>query len=117
MNSLYKYSFEDDDGMQNMQDVLKMFRYGFKTIGNIEVERVLDHSNGTDGATGSEIIEYRLVDGSSIEIRPSGAGPEVKVCISVANVNDKKAACIETQIREDIESILYLNYRAGYCCE
>ncbi len=114
MNSLHKYRFEDDDGMRY---VLKMFRYGFKTIGNIEVERVLIHSNGTDGATGSDIIGYRLADGSSIEIRPSDAGTEAEVFISVASVNEENAACIETRIREDIESILYLNCRAGYCCE
>ena len=36
-------------GMIDMQLVMKMFRCGFKSIGGIKVESVLDHSKGADG--------------------------------------------------------------------
>ncbi len=117
MSTSISYKFEGDDGMQNMQVILKMFRYGFKSFGGIEVESVLDHSARPDGAAVPEVIEYRFAEGSSVEIRPSTAAPEIEVCITAAGDSEEDAACSEARIRKDIENIMYLNGRAGYCCE
>ena len=115
--------------MINIQIVMKMFRCGFKSIGGIKVESVLDHSKGADGRSeearekASEVspkkssIEYRLSDGSSVVIRSSGAEPKLKVYISAAGDSLESASETEKCIREDLENIIYMDNRMGYCCE
>ena len=134
----YTYPRKGDSGMIDIQLVLKMFRCGFKSIGGIKVESVLIRSKGADARSeetreiASEVspekssIEYCLSDGSSVVIRSSGIEPKLEVCISVAgddteNVSAdesmKSASEKEKRIREDIESIIYMGSRMGYCCE
>ena len=125
-NTIHSYRLEGDSGMLNMQDVMKMFRCGFKTIGGIEVESILDHSRNQQKNDVLEepnslycinTIEYRLDEGSSVVIRSSIDEPEIKVWISIADDNKKRASSLENRICEDIENIVYINYRVGYCCE
>ena len=128
-NKIYTYPREGDGSMINIQIVMKMFRCGFKSIGGIKVESVLDHSKGADGRSeearekASEVspkkssIEYRLSDGSSVVIRSSGAEPKLKVYISAAGDSLESASETEKCIREDLENIIYMDNRMGYCCE
>ena len=111
--------------MIDMQLVMKMFRCGFKSIGGIKVASVLDHSREKEASAESS-IEYRLVGGSSVVIRQSGAEQKLEVCISAAGYDVKSIAAgdsvesaleIEKRIQEDIESIIYMDNRMGYCCE
>lgn len=116
-----QYTYQLDNSMSDMHLVLKMFRHGFRTIGGIKVECVLDHSN--------DAIEYHLAGGPSVEIRPSGfegAEPKIEVYISIEGDDTESSAAdkgiesaseIEKRIREDIESIIYMDNRMGYCCE
>lgn len=124
--------------MIDIQLVMKMLRCGFKSIGGIKVERVLDHSEGADESPeeareiASEVspekssIEYRLSDGSTVVIRPYDTEPRLEVNILIAgddtaNVaaekNTESALETEKRIREDIESIIFMDNRMGYCCE
>ena len=124
--------------MIDIQLVMKMFRCGFKSIGGIKVERVLNHSKGEDespeeareiaseGSQEKSSIEYRLSDGSTVIIRPSGAEPKLEVNILIAGDEIENVAVdkdleriVETEkrIREDLESIIYMDNRMGYCCE
>ena len=129
MENKYIYQFEDGS-ISDMQLVIKMFRCGFKTIGGIKVESVLDHSKGADGqqkaAPEKDVLEYHLAGGPSVEIRPSSAESKIEINITVPD-DDKECAAaddclvsaseIEKRIREDIESIIYMDSRMGYCCE
>ena len=117
MNTLHSYSFEGGAGMLNMQDVIKMFRCGFKTIGGIEVERVLDHRREQEGLSGCRTIEYRLAGGTCVVISPSDIEPRIETSIYIASGSKEDAAEIEEMIRMDLENIIYLDYRVGYCCE
>ena len=103
--------------MIDTQLVMKMFRCGFKSIGGIKVERVVDHNNA---------VEYPLAGGSCVVIRQPGDEPKLEVCISVAGddaentdtgVGMKSALEIEKRILEELESIIYMDSRMGYCCE
>ena len=128
-NNTYTYRFDDSSGLSDMQLVLKMFRCGFKSIGGIKVERVVNHSMEEGGymkdvlRTVSEdskekgSIEYRLSDGSFVKIRPSGAESKLEVLISAAGDSMESASGIEKRIREDLENIIYMDNRMGYCCE
>ena len=130
INKTYTYPREGDSGMIDMQLVMKMFRCGFKSIGGIKVESVLDHSKGADGQQKTvpekDALEYHLAGGPSVEIRPSSAESKIEVNITVPDDDKEGAAAddclvnaseIEKRIREDIESIIYMDNRMGYCCE
>lgn len=115
LNTFHSYQLDGDDGMSKMQDVMKMFRYGFKSLGGVEVVRVMDCSAGSDGGSGA--VEYRLAGGSSVEIRPSRFMPKIEVYFLITGSSRKDAAETEKRVIEDVENIIYMDYRAGYCCE
>ncbi len=111
MNTQYSYQFEDTDGMLKIQDAMKMFRYGFGRIGNIEVESILKEQPKSGD------VKYMLLGGSSILISPGESEPKLDVYISIISDNEDSAAEIEARVRNDIESIVYIDDRMGYCCE
>ncbi|MBQ6440841.1 MAG: hypothetical protein IJJ06_12140 [Mogibacterium sp.] len=116
-NTLHTYQYSEPDGMSRMQLILKMFRYGFKTIGGLKVEIVLDYSKETDGLPKSDVVEYRLEGGSALVIRPSRTEPKLNVYISIKGDSEEAAAAIETRVCEDLESIIFMDDRMDYCCE
>ena len=103
--------------MPKMQLILKMFRYSFKTIGDIKVEIVLDYSKGLDGLPQSDVVEYRLAGGSAVILKPSATEPKLSAYISVEADSEEAAAAIETRICDDLDSIIFMDDRMGYCCE
>lgn len=117
------YSFECGDRTE-LLDTMKMFRFGFKTLGDLEVEEVLANGGLPGGIAeeppaplGSFAVEYRLAGGTTMTISPSGAKPELKVQIRIAADNPEEAEGIEKRICEDIDNIVHLNSRMGFCCE
>ena len=116
-NALHIYTFDGDDGMLKMQAILKLFRYGFRTIGGLGVENVLDYSKGLEGLPESDVIEYRLAGGSSVMLKPSHAEPKLNVYISIKSGSEEKTAALEKTVSEDLENIIYMDDRMGYCCE
>lgn len=117
LNTSYIYKLEGDSGILSMQSVMKMFRCGFKTIGGIEVERILEHKEGPSELSGTGAVEYKLTGGSFVVIKPSGTGPVIETSISIGSGSKENAVEIEERIRLDLENIIYLDYRSGYCCE
>lgn len=117
LNTSNIYRLEGDSGMLSIQSVMKMFRCGFKTIGGIEVERILDHKEDTAKLSGSGAVEYMLTGGTSVIIKPSGIEPMIETTIFIASESTENAVEIEERIRLDLENIIYLDYRSGYCCE
>lgn len=101
------YHLGGPDAELRMNDVMKMFRYGFRTIGGFDVERVLDR-----GGT----VEYDLAGGHSVMIKPFYEGDAIEASVFTAG-DDEDAAAAGAHIRGEIESIIYIDYRAGYCCE
>ena len=116
-NTLHTYMFEGTDAMEKMHLIVKMFRYGFRTIGDLEVERVMDYSRGLEGLPESDVIEYRLAGGSAVILKPSGTEPKLTVYISVTGDNESNALDIEKRVCEDLDKIIYMDDRMGYCCE
>ena len=110
------YRFEGTDGATKMHDALKMFRFGFKTIGPCEVESVRIFSKEEPGDVMSDELEYLLAGGSSVLIKPNGSEQTIEVSLTTDNVNGDTTEIAE-QIWNDIEGIIYIDFRAGYCCE
>lgn len=110
------HRFEVSGGMRELQYAMKMFRCGFKTLGDIRVTDVIDHGNEAGLSQGSGAVEYRLEGGSVVMIRPSDSEPALEICVSAADGSSNTAG-MEKRICADIESIINIDYRAGYCCE
>ena len=113
MKTHYSYPFYGDDGLLKMQDVMKMFRFGFKTVAGLKVEAVL--VKGAEPA-GCGAVEYRLEGGCSVTVIPSEKDPGIEICFS-AGESCEYGSGVEKRIREDLESIIYIDHGAAYCCE
>lgn len=129
----YTYRFYGDDGMLKIDDVMKMLRYGLKTVGGLEVESIQEHSRQIEGDITSDgvkapyldALEYCLAGGSHVFIRSFAgeteldmkAEPLLELEISVAGVNNDDTVAREARIRKDLESIIYMDHGMGYCCE
>ena len=116
-NTLHIYHFDGSDAVLKMQLILKIFRYGFKTIGDIEVESILDYSKGLDGLPQSDVIEYRLIGDSAVILKPSSTEPKLNVYISIKGDSEEAVAAIGERIYRDLDSIIFMDARTGYCCE
>ena len=91
-NSTLNYAFEGESGMIRMNEIMDTLRNnapaeiaGIKVIGNSDYKL----SVRTDGSEKSEIklpksnvLEYRLENGSKFIVRPSGTEPKIKIYLS-----------------------------------
>jgi len=116
-NTLHTFIFDGDDATEKMQLIVKMFRYGFKSIGGLRVEDVLDYNRGLDGLPESDVIQYRLAGGSAVILKPSATEPKLNVYISVTGDSSENAAALEQRVCEDLEGIIFMDDRMSYCCE
>lgn len=112
-----KHIYYNESDISDLQMVMKMLRFGFKSLGGIEVKSVTDHSKASDERSAADIIEYRLDGGSGVVIRTHDTEPKLEVCISIANNDRENAAKTEARIRADLENIIHMDNRMGYCCE
>ena len=52
-----------------------------KTIAGYEVAEVVDYDADGTGLPRADVLEYRLVNGAKLMVRPSGTEPKIKVYI------------------------------------
>ena len=91
-NALCNFAFEGEDGMKKMNSIMDHLRHnapaeiaGFKVVGDSDYQL----SVRTEGAEKTEItlpksnvLEYRLENGSKFIVRPSGTEPKIKIYLS-----------------------------------
>lgn len=91
-NALCNFAFEGEDGMKKMNSIMDHLRHnapaeiaGFKVVGDSDYQL----SVRTEGAEKMEItlpksnvLEYRLENGSKLIVRPSGTEPKIKIYLS-----------------------------------
>ena len=82
-NYLNSYEFEGVSGFKRMQEIMQMFRAGFKAFGKYQIERVIDYEKEVDGLPKSNVLKMFLSEGITLVIRPSGTEPKIKVYISI----------------------------------
>ena len=63
------------------------------------------------------VIEYLLAGGSAVILKPFGSESKLNVYISIAGDTEQDAEAMKERICEDLENIIYMDGRMGYCCE
>ncbi|MEG1396527.1 MAG: phospho-sugar mutase [Oscillospiraceae bacterium] len=102
------------DGLQKMKDLMANLRKNPLTeIAGVAVTLRKDYSDGTETEvatgkvtqmelTGSNVLKYKLADGTDLIVRPSGTEPKVKVYVLASGEN--KAQCDEKVAKYEVWS-------------
>jgi phosphoglucomutase len=102
INDLLDYNFDSFDGLDKMKKIMSRARgYMPSEFCGCKVSRKIDYL-GETGLPKSDVLEYRLENGSSITIRPSGTEPKIKIYLEVKGktIEDGKELikCYATEI-------------------
>ncbi|MHB1154226.1 MAG: phospho-sugar mutase [Eubacteriales bacterium] len=91
-NELLNFAFEGSDGMIKMYSFLAALRKNTpSSFADTEVLSITDYENDNTGLPKSNVLLYKLWDGTKIVMRPSGTEPKLKIYIE-SKANDIKAA-------------------------
>ncbi len=109
---------EGASGMQRMKEIMAGLRSDTPSvIGGLKVTRFDDYVAGTsvDTATGaktmltlpkSDVLTFKLENGASVIIRPSGTEPKIKAYYTTTGASRDEAAALEKTISADFAKIL-----------
>ena len=91
-NGLLNFAFEGEDGMKKMGQIMEQLRAnapeeiaGYQVVGWSDYETSQRCDAGTMGEIHlpkSNVLEYRLDNGSKVIVRPSGTEPKIKIYLS-----------------------------------
>ena len=65
---------------------------------------VLDYRDGIADLPKSDVLKYRLTDGSTVVVRPSGTEPKIKVYYSLKAATPEAAEALNKELMEDINA-------------
>lgn len=108
LNTLHSYEFEGAQGFLNMQEIMRKFRSGLKSLGGKKIYTCLDYAEGLDGLPKSDVLKFLLEKNCSVVIRPSGTEPKLKAYISVSAEDRQQAMLIENKIADELEKFFVL---------
>lgn len=106
-NALMNFAFEGEDGMIQMSNIMETLRKnapdeiaGFTVVGWSDYETSRRCDKGTVSEITlpkSNVLEYRLENGSKLIVRPSGTEPKIKIYLSGKGADQAASeAMIET---------------------
>ncbi len=104
LNTLHSYQFEGSIGFEKMQKIMKNFRGDVDDFGGKKIVKVEDFLPGLYGLPKSDVIKFRLEDGSSVVVRPSGTEPKIKAYLSINAADKETAVKVEEEITEDLNA-------------
>jgi len=114
LNTLHSFEFDGESGFEKMQSIMKAFRTdvpegfaGKKVLAVSDYEtQVTREAGGKEepirGLPKSDVLKYRLEDGISVVVRPSGTEPKLKIYISTSAENRNAAETLEKKITEEV---------------
>ena len=98
-NALCSFAFEGESGMHTMQELMKKLRANApEDIAGYKVESVVDYDTDGTGLPRADVLEYRLVNGAKLMVRPSGTEPKIKVYLSAVANSEEAADAINTAL-------------------
>ena len=114
IEDLHSMTLKGIDGIERIQKMMKAFRDRPPAdFSGIRVTDMKDYKNGHYGLPSSDVVQFKLEDGSLITMRPSGTEPKIKFYISVNKKATKEDLAmvkdsLRTQIAELKESLVSL---------
>lgn len=115
-NALLNYGFEGEDGMKTMSRIMDTLRGEAPVdMGGYQVVGWSDYETGKryDGGQVSEItlpksnvLEYRLENGSKVIVRPSGTEPKIKIYVSAKGADQAASEEIVAKLEEAVKPLL-----------
>ncbi len=90
-NATLNFAFEGEDGMKTMENIMTTLRKnppaeiaGTQVVGRSDYQESVSYGDkeGTIDLPKSNVLEYRLANGSKLIVRPSGTEPKIKIYLS-----------------------------------
>ncbi len=115
-NALMNFGFEGEDGMKQMDKIMNTLRdhapeeiAGFKVVGWSDYETSQRCDSGEKREITlpkSNVLEYRLDNGSKLIVRPSGTEPKIKIYLSGKGVDRAASAAIIDKLKNAVPKLL-----------
>ena len=117
-NILLNFTFEGESGMEKMGAIMTSLReHAPEEIAGMKVIETADYkkSERVDIISGkisaidlpkSNILAYKLPDGNSVIVRPSGTEPKLKAYITACGKDENHSSALGEKLGESIEKIL-----------
>ena len=111
----YGYFAEDEpnlilEGIAGAERIKRMMSYVRanlpEKVGGIEVEKVIDYSDGYEDIPASNVLRFFLKDGSWFAIRPSGTEPKIKFYFYTCQNSRDEALEVNRKIKEDVMNMV-----------
>ncbi|MBR2990717.1 MAG: phospho-sugar mutase, partial [Solobacterium sp.] len=106
LNTLHSYTFGGQAGFRHMQSIMARLRGGIGSVCGVPVTEMLDYAQGIDGLPKSDVLKFRLENGSSFVVRPSGTEPKLKVYAMIRMPGRAQAAAFEQLAVKELEQII-----------
>ena len=106
LNTLHSYTFGGQAGFRHMQSIMARLRGGIGSVCGVSVTEMLDYAQGIDGLPKSDVLKFRLENGSSFVVRPSGTEPKLKVYAMIRMPGRAQAAAFEQLAVKELEQII-----------
>lgn len=115
-NDLMNFGFEGEDGMIRMNDMMQALRghapeqiAGCRVVGWSDYEKSVCSEGGKTAEITlpkSNVLEYRLENGSKLIVRPSGTEPKIKVYLSGKGKTEAESLAIVESLRKAAPALL-----------
>ena len=91
------------DGIVQIKAIMNKFRTEKLSL---DIEKVIDYSDGIDGLPKSDVLKYFLNDGSWFAVRPSGTEPKIKFYFGVTGQNHEDASNKLSKLKDTISEFI-----------
>lgn len=115
-NGLLNFAFEGEDGMKTMNRIMDTLRAnapaeiaGYKVAGWSDYEKSKRYGGGEESEIAlpkSNVLEYRLENGSKVIVRPSGTEPKIKIYLSAKGADQTASEEIIGKLEAAVKPLL-----------
>lgn len=115
-NDLVNFTFEGEDGMNTMSAIMDGLRNnppktiaGYGVVGRSDYKLSVCYNGAEETEITlpkSNVLEYRLENGSKLIVRPSGTEPKIKIYLSGKGATEAKSREIIEKMKADVKNVL-----------